>query len=143
MPPTYAQGTDGRVREGALNTIVAFIEEWKVTKSLTAYGPDTFENAADTNGVVWKRKGMKSMAEATATMTGWFDIDTNSETVLFLGKSVVLDLLLFKASPFGLGNLAGTISKIEYGNKATATQPATFSAEVALDGLVPAAAVAT
>ena len=143
MPAAYAQGTDGRVREGATDVILAFIEEWKVTKSLTAYGPDTFENPADTNGVVWKRKSMKSMAEGSATVTGWYDVGTNSETILFLGKAVILDLLLTKTTPFGLANLAGVISKVEFGNKATATQPATFSAEVSLDGIVPPAATTT
>lgn len=139
MSAAFAAGTDGRVREGVGNTNLAEIEEWKITKSGTAYGANTFENTADANGVVWEKADKFSMAGAVVTGSGFFNIGDNSETTLYLGKSATLDLFLNKATPFGITDVVVKITKIEYGNKATATSCAPFSFEGKVHGAPPAA----
>jgi hypothetical protein len=141
MALTYASGTDGRVRDGA--SAVAGLTRWSIDKQLQMIATPSFSLTADANGVVWNQFTLKGLAQATCDIEGHFDVGDNTETSLYVGKSVVLDLYLSVGSLFGYENLAGTVMSIQAGTDIEANKAATFKCRVQLTGTVtPAEAIA-
>lgn len=141
MALTFAPGTHGRVRDGS--SVLAGLFKWSIQKSLAMIQTPHFEVTADGNGVPWMPQALYGFANATVDIGGHFDVGDNSETTLYIGKSVVLDLYFSKTLAIGPENLAGTVSEISYGTDATSSSPATFTAKVTLTGTVtPAEAIA-
>lgn len=134
---TFASGTGGRIREGAGSTVIAGISEWKISKQLAEVPTPHFELAADANSVVWNAF-LYGLADATVDLNGIFDVSGNSETTFYIGKTVVLDLLLTR-TPFGLLDLSGFVKSVSYGTNVN-NQPASFTAQIRLSGTVAAAA---
>lgn len=141
MALTFTAGTAGRVRDGS--STLAGLFKWSIQKSLQIIQSPHFEVTADSNGVPWMPQALYGFANATVELGGHFDIGDNSETSIYIGKSVVLDLYFNKTSAFGYENLAGTVSEISAATDATATTPASFTAKITLTGTVtPAEAIA-
>lgn len=134
-----AVGTEGRVRVGAGDTVVAGISEWRITKQLAPIPILHFELGADGDGIVWK-VFEKGLAEATATVRGHYDVgDTTEGTVgIKVGATLALDLF-FTRTPFGYTNLAGFVTQFEAGTNVE-NQTATFNATVQMTGTVAVAA---
>jgi hypothetical protein len=141
MALTFTSGTAGRVRDGS--STLAGLNKWSINKTLPMIETPHFEVTADSNGVPWMPVALYGFATATVDMSGFFDIGDNSETSLYIGKTVSLDLYFNKTSAFGYENLAGTVMEISADNDATANRAATFSCKVRLTGTVtPAEAIA-
>jgi hypothetical protein len=141
MALTFASGTDGRVRDGA--SAVAGLTGWSIDKQLQMIPSPHFGITADANGVTWNVFTLKGLASATCDIEGHYDVGDNSETSLYIGKTVSLDLYLSVAGTFGYENLAGTVMSIQAGTNIEANKPATFKAKVQLSGTVtPAEAIA-
>lgn len=134
MALTYASGTDGRIRDGA--STLAGITKWSIDKQLQMIPTPSFSLTADANGVVWNQFTLKGLASATVDISGHFDVGDNTETSLYVGKSVVLDLYLSVAGLFGPENLAGTVMSVQYGTDIEANKAASFSCKVQLTGTV-------
>lgn len=140
MALTYASGTDGRVRDGS--TALAGITKWSIDKQLQMIPTPSFSLSADSNGVVWNQFALKGLASGTVDISGHFDVGDNTETGLYIGKSVTLDLYLSVGSAFGYENLTGTVMSIQAGTDIEANKAATFACKVQLTGSVtPAEAI--
>jgi hypothetical protein len=103
MSLTFAPGTHGRVRDGS--SILAGLFKWSIQKSLQMIQTPHFEVTADANGVPWMPQALYGFANATVEIGGSFDVGDNSETSLYIGKAVVLDLYFSKTLAFGPENL--------------------------------------
>lgn len=134
-----ASGTEGRVRVGVGNTVVAGIMEWRINKTLTPIPVNHFELTADSNGIVWSAFE-KGLASATGTMRGHYNMgDTTEVTVgIYIGATLTLDLL-FTRTPFGYTDLTCFVTGFEAGTNIE-NQTATFTATVQFSGTVAAAA---
>ena len=71
-------GTEGRVRLGVGNTVVAGIMEWRINKQLAPIPINHFELTADGDGIVWSTFE-KGLASATATLRGHYDVGDDTE----------------------------------------------------------------
>ena len=134
-----AAGTEGRVRVGVGNTVVAGIMEWRINKTLTPIPVNHFELTADGNGIVWSTFE-KGLASATGTIRGHYDMgDATEATVgITIGATLSLDLL-FTRTPFGYTDLVCFVTGFEAGTTIE-NQTATFTATVQFSGIVAAAA---
>lgn len=134
-----ASGTEGRVRVGAGDTVVAGINEWRIQKTVAEIPVMHFEASADGDGIVWPTYE-KGLAGATVTIRGLYDVGDDTETTVGLkvGATVSLDLL-FTRTPFGYLNVAGFLTQFEAGT-VFENQMATFSATVRCTAAVGAAA---
>ena len=135
-------GTEGRVRVGVGNTVVAGIQEWRINKQMTPIPVNHFELTADADSVVWSTFE-KGLASATVTIRGHYNVDATDKTEggtpgLRVGVAVLLDLL-FTRTPFGYTDLVGWVSQFEAGTNIE-NQTGTFSATVHLSGTVATAA---
>ena len=113
-----ASGTEGRVRIGATDHVVAGISEWRITKSTAEIPVMHFEATADGDGLVWPTYE-KGLAGATVTLRGIYNVDTTDKTeggtpALANGATVTLDLY-FTRAPFGYANVAGFVTQFEAG----------------------------
>lgn len=131
-------GTEGRVRTGAGDTVIAGVQEWRINKQLTPVPVNHFELTADGDGIVWQ-VFEKGLASATATLRGHYDVGTTpgpteSGGGIKVGATLALDLL-FTRTPFGYVNLAGFVTQFEAGTNVE-NQTGTFSATVQLTGTV-------
>lgn len=114
-----ASGTEGRVRVGVGNTVVAGISEWRLTQTVNEIPVPHFEASADSDGIVWPTYE-KGTANATATIRGIYNVDATDKTEggtpgLKRGATVVLDLL-FTRTPFGYLDVTGFITQFEAGH---------------------------
>lgn len=137
-----ANGTEGRVRVAVGNTVVASLNEWSLDKSVAAIPVNTFENTANSDGIVFTNFE-PGLGNGTATIAGYYNVDPTDKTEggtpnLRIGVAVILDLL-FTRTPFGYTDLAGFITNIKTGTKVENSM-ASFSATVQLTGLIPIAA---
>jgi hypothetical protein len=135
-------GTEGRVRTGVGNHVVAGVMEWRLNKQLTPIPINHFELTADGDGVVWSAFE-RGLASATATLRGHYNVDGSDRTEggapgIRLGVGVEIDLF-FTRAPFGYTNLAGFVSQFEAGTNVE-NQTGTFTATIQLTGIVGAAA---
>ncbi len=135
-------GTEGRVRVGAGNIVVAGIQEWRINKQLTPIPINHFELTADADSIVWQ-VFEKGLASATATIRGHVNVDATDKTEggapgLKLGATLVLDLL-WTRTPFGYTDLAGFVTNWEGGTNIE-NQTGTFNCTVQLTGTVAVAA---
>lgn len=137
MAVAFASGTAGRIREGAGSTVIAGIAEWKISKQVAEIPTPHFELTADGNGVVWN-DFLYGLADATVDLSGLFNVGDNSESALYIGKAVVLDLLILRTGPFGLVDLVGFVKSVSYGTNVN-NQAASFTAQIRLSGTVAAA----
>ena len=135
-------GTEGRVRLGAGDSVIAGISEWRINKQLVPIPIPHFELTADGDGIVWN-VFEKGLASATVTMRGHYNVDATDKTEggtpgIKVGATLVLDLL-FTRTPFGYTNLAGFVTQFEAGTNID-NQTGTFNATVQLTGTVAVAA---
>ncbi len=135
-------GTEGRVRLGAGDTVIAGIMEWRINKQLAPIPINHFELTADGDGIVWQ-VFEKGLASATATLRGHYNVDATDKTEggtpgIKLGATLTLDLL-FTRGPFGYVNLSGFVTQFEAGTNIE-NQTGTFSATVQMTGTVAVAA---
>lgn len=134
-------GTEGRIRVGGADVVVAGIMEWRINKTVAPIPINHFELSADADSIVWSAFE-KGLASATVTLRGHYNVDSSDKTEggtpgLKVGATVSLDLL-FTRTPFGYLNLAGFISQWEGGTNIE-NQTGTFSATVQLTGTVAVA----
>lgn len=134
-------GTEGRIRVGGADVVVAGIMEWRINKTVAPIPINHFELSADADSIVWSAFE-KGLASATVTLRGHVNVDSLDKTEggtpgLKVGATVSLDLL-FTRTPFGYLNLAGFISQWEGGTNIE-NQTGTFSATVQLTGTVAVA----
>jgi len=137
-----AAGTEGRVRVGAGNTVVAGIMEWRLNKQLTPIPVNHFELTADGNGIVWSAFE-KGLASATGTMRGHYNVDATDKTEggtpgIYIGATLSLDLL-FTRTPFGYTDIVCFVTGLEAGITIE-NQTGTFTATFQCSGTVAAAA---
>jgi hypothetical protein len=135
-------GTEGRLRVGGSDTVVAGIMEWRIAKQLTPIPINHFELSADSDGNVWQ-VFERGLASATATIRGHYNVDATDKTEagtpgLRIGVTLALDLL-FTRTPFGYVNLAGFITQFNTGTNIE-NQTGTFDATVQLTGVIASAA---
>ena len=98
MAFTPYAGTAGGVKYGAGSTAFVGIFSWKIDKRVEVVKTTNFESTADANGVVWETY-LASIGSATGSFEGIFDGDTtNTEEVVPIGTTVLLDLLYRKAA---------------------------------------------
>jgi hypothetical protein len=103
---------------GGADTVVAGINEWRITKTVAEIPVNHFEASADGDGNVWPTYE-KGLAGATVTVRGIYNVDGTDKTEggtpsLALGLTVSMDLL-FTRTPFGYLNVAGFITQFETG----------------------------
>lgn len=137
-----AVGTEGRVRVGAGNTVVAGIKTWRINKTCTPVPINHFELTANGDGVVFS-VFERGLASATCTLNGFYNVDATDSTEgaaigLRIGVTVSLDLL-FTRTPFGYTDLAGFLTSFDTGTTIE-NQAADFNCTVQLTGVVAAAA---
>lgn len=137
-----ANGTEGRVRIGGSNTVVAGINEWRITKRVAEVPFPHFESSADSDGNVWPGYE-KGLADATVTFRGWYNVDATDKTEgsavgIRVGVAVSLDLL-FTRTPFGYLDVAAFITQFETGTKVE-NEMASFTATARCTAAVGAAA---
>lgn len=134
-------GTEGRVRLGVGNTVIAGIQEWRINKQMTPIPVNHFELTADADSVVWSTFE-KGLASATVTIRGHYNVDSTDKTEggvgIKVGATLVVDLL-FTRTPFGYTDLAGWVSQFEAGTNIE-NQTGTFTATIQLSGTVAVAA---
>lgn len=112
-------GTEGRVRIGGGNTVVAGISEWRITKDIADIPIPHFESTADGDGNVWPSYE-KGLANAMVTLKGWYNTDGTDKTeggtpAIRLGVAVSLDLLFSRGGPFGYLDVAAFVKSFEAG----------------------------
>jgi len=132
-----AAGTEGRLRLGAGDTVIAGITAWRINKQITLVPYPHFELTADGDGVVWQ-EFLKGLAGATGTLQGWYDTDGTAKTEggtpgITVGATLTADLL-FTRGPFGYLNVSIIITGFEAGTKIDATNPADFTATFTVQG---------
>lgn len=137
-----SNGTEGRIRVGVGDTVVAGVSEWRITKNIGEIPINHFELSADGDGNVWSNYE-KGLANATVSLRGFYNVDATDKTEggtpgLRVGVTLILDLL-FTRAPFGYLNLSGFITQFETGTNVE-NQMGTFSATVRLNGVVASAA---
>jgi len=142
MAVDYANGTEGRVRVGVGNTVVASLNEWSLEKSVAEIPINTFENTANSDGIVFTNFE-PGLGSGTATLSGYYNVDATDKTEggtpgLRIGVAVVLDLL-FTRTPFGYTDLAGFVRDVKAGTKVENSM-ASFSATVRFTGTIGVAA---
>lgn len=134
-------GTEGRVRLGVGDTVIAGIMEWRINKQLTPIPVNHFELAADADGIVWSAFE-RGLASATATLRGHYNVDATDKTEggvgIKIGAILSIDLL-FTRTPFGYTNLVCFVSGFEAGTNIE-NQTGTFTATVQFSGPVTVAA---
>jgi len=134
-------GTEGRVRLGVGNTVIAGIQEWRINKQMTPIPVNHFELTADGDGVVWQAFE-KGLASATCTVRGHVNVDATDKTEggvgIRLGATLLLDLL-WTRTPFGYTDLVGFVTQWEGGTNID-NQTGTFNCTVQLSGTVAVAA---
>ncbi len=134
-------GTEGRVRVGAGDTVVAGIMEWRINKQLAPIPVNHFELTADADGIVWSTFE-KGLASATATLRGHYNVDATDKTEggvgIKIGATLALDLF-FTRTPFGYTNLVCFVTSFETGTSIE-NQTGTFTATVQMSGTVAVAA---
>ncbi len=87
-------GTEGRVRIGGSDHVVAGIMEWRINKTIAEIPVNHFELTADGDGIVWS-VFEKGLASATVAVRGHYNVDATDKTEggtpgLRLGVTVVL-----------------------------------------------------
>lgn len=135
MAYTVISGTAGAIRTGA-NVAVAGIKSWSISKSLTRIAVPSFDITADGNGISWNLYSLNGLAEATADVTGWYNVGDTTESILYLGAAVTLDLLFNKTSPYGYQDIAAVVVEVSAGTDIEANKAATFSAKFRMTGAV-------
>lgn len=141
MAVVYSSGTGGNVRLGAGSTVVAGITKWTLEKRVQIIASPTFGMTADGNGVYWTPKTLLGLADGTAEFSGYYNVGDVTESVVYIGMTVVLDLLFETGTPFGFMNLSGKVTSLSAGSDVKSTDPATFSCKVELSGTVPIASL--
>lgn len=139
MAYTVKSGTAGAIRTGVGDTQMAGIKSWSISKSLTRIAAPSFDLTADSNGVVWNSYSLNGLAEATADVTGWYDVGAasgGSEATLYIGAAVILDLLFDKSTPYGYRDLAAVVVEVTAGTDIEANKAATFSAKFRMSSSV-------
>lgn len=136
-----SNGTEGRLRVGGSDTVVAGISEWRITKRVAEIPIPHFEASADADGNVWPTYE-KGLADATVTFRGWYNVDATDKTeggtpAIRVGVAVSLDLL-FTRTPFGYLNVAAFVTQFEAGTSVENTM-ATFTATARCTAAVGAA----
>jgi hypothetical protein len=137
-----AVGTEGRVRIGGSDHVVAGITEWRIAKTCAVIPINHFELSADADGIVWSTFS-QGLASATVTIRGHYNVDATDKTeggtpAIKVGAAVSIDLF-FTRTPFGYTNLAGFVSSLNAGT-VIENQTATFDATIQLSGTVAVAA---
>ena len=135
MALAYKSGTAGQVRTGA-NVAVAGIKSWKINKSLTRIAVPSFDLTADSNSIVWNSYALNGLAEGTADVEGWYNTGDGTETTLYIGAAVTLDLLFDKGTPYGYQDQAAVVVEVSAGTDISANSAATFSAKFRFTGAV-------
>ena len=135
MATTYTSGLTGNVRVGS--TAVGGIFSWSLSKNLNVIATPSFNlSSGGAGNVVFNIYPLKGLADANASIEGYYDIGDNSETKLYLGQVVALDLWLVTSVPFGYTGLAGVVKSISVSTSASNNAAASFRAEIQLSGTV-------
>lgn len=137
MATAYTSGLSGNVTAGG--TVVAGLNSWSLQKTINVIPTPTFNMTADANGVYWNQYPLFGLAEATVDLDGFFDVGDNSESRLYVGQTVTLNLYFVSAVPFGYTGLTAKIKSISASTNASNNSPATFKASAQLTGTVAAA----
>ena len=132
-----AAGTEGRLRIGGSDTVIAGIRAWRINKQITLVPIPHFELTADGDGIVWN-EFLKGLAGATGTLEGYYDTDATTKTEggtpgITVGAVLTADLL-FTRGPFGYLNVVIVITGFEAGTAVDATNPANFTATFTVNG---------
>ena len=132
---TYTSGLTGLVRVGGV--AVAGLNSWSLSKNLNVIATPTFGMTSGGLGnVVFNVYPLKGLADANASVEGFFDLDGPSESRIYIGQVVVLDLWLVTGTPFGYTGLAGVVKSVTVSTNASNNAPASFRAEIQLSGTV-------
>ena len=137
MATTFTSGLSGSVTAGG--TVVAGLNSWSLQKTINVIPTPTFNMSADANGVYWNQYPLFGLAEASCDLEGHFDVGDNSESRLYVGQTVTLNLYFVSAVPFGYTGLVAKIKSISASTNASNNSPATFKASAQLTGTVAAA----
>jgi hypothetical protein len=135
MALAYKSGTAGAVRTGS-NVAVAGLKSWTINKQLTRIPVPSFDLTADANSVVWNSYALNGLAEGTADVTGWYNTGDTTESILYIGAAVSLDLLFDKTTPYGYLDQAAVVVEISAGTDIEANKAAVFSAKFRFTGAV-------
>lgn len=135
MSLAYKSGTAGAVRTGS-NVAVAGLKKWSINKQLNRIATPSFDLTADGNGVVWNSYSLNGLAEGTADVEGWYNTGDGTETILYIGAAVTLDLLFDKTTPYGYLDQAAVVVEVSASTDISANQAATFSAKFRFTGAV-------
>ncbi len=132
-----AAGSEGRLRLGGSDTVIAGIRAWRLNKQITLVPVPHFELTADGDGVVWQ-EFLKGLAGATGTLEGAYDTDATLKTEggtpgITVGATLSADLL-FTRGPFGYLNVSIIITGFDAGTAVDATTPANFTATFTVQG---------
>lgn len=135
-------GTEGRVRIGGSDHVLAGAMEWRINKQCAEIPINHFECTADGDGVVWSSYE-KGLASATISLRGHYNVDATDKTeggtpALKVGATVSLDLF-FTRTPFGYTNITGFVSQFEAGTNIE-NQTGTYSVTVRCTSTVAVAA---
>lgn len=134
----YYSGAGGGITKNG-DSWNAVIKEWTASFTVEAYGADTFDNPANSNGVIFKRKEMLGLAEGEVSVTGYAISGTED---INLGDSVNLVLFLAKSTgpnnpPIRSIQVGQCIcTKVEWKISADGNSPAEFSATFVPRGAV-------
>jgi len=116
---------------------VGGIFSWSLSKNLNVIATPSFNlSSGGAGNVVFNIYPLKGLADANASIEGYYDIGDNSETKLYLGQVVALDLWLVTSVPFGYTGLAGVVKSISVSTSASNNAAASFRAEIQLSGTV-------
>lgn len=110
MANTYLAGSNGRVRYGAGNTIMAGPYSWKVEKKTGEVDNTNFESTADSNSVIHADFITDNIADSMLTIESVIDHGSvKTETIFPIGTTVLLDLLYDKTSGEGYNNVSAFV----------------------------------
>lgn len=143
MPNTFVGGTAGRMVVSGIT--VAGIKMWRLTQTTAEIGLPNFESPTDVNTRVWPEY-LAGLSSGTGTMEGYFDVNAANPTDAALtvagtdsNTNITLQLLFQKSSVWGFEVLV-LITSFESGTNVE-NQPATFTANFRVTGIVPLSAV--
>ena len=136
MATTFYSGTDGRVRYGVGNTVVAGLNKWSGRVTTAVIPTPHFEVTADADSNYFTPKSLKGWSEGEFEVSGFFNGDTTNSAAIFVqGGTVTVDFLISKTGPVGILDVVCTVTEVSYGVDAV-NQATTFAAKLTAQGVV-------
>jgi hypothetical protein len=138
MSNRFITGTDGRVRVGAGNLVVAGISKWGLDKKTVVMPIPHFESPVEAGTLKVYPNTLFGLSGATGSLEGYFDTDPTNYTDggapgIQDGVQLSLDLMFSKTYTWGIYNVPSACSDFNLGQ--VIDGKATFTLAFTVNGI--------